>query len=89
MHERHAEIAESRRTADAETRAARFRVVCWAGVQCVAWSAVGIAMLMWSVHTTDQQWARPVFLGGLVVGNAGILATIVRLQSALDRVENS
>ena len=41
------------------------------------------------MHTTDLRWARPVFLGGIVIGNAGILATIVRVQTRLDRLEHS
>jgi hypothetical protein len=34
-------------------------------------------MIGWSVHSTDQQVAPVVFWGGLLVGNAGILITMV------------
>ena len=87
--ELYAAIAESRRAAEEDTAAARFRVLVWAGVQCLAWCALGLLMMGWSMHTTDLRWARPVFLGGIVVGNAGILATIVRVQAALDRAEHA
>ena len=87
--ELYAGIAESRRAAEEAAEAARFRVLVWAGVQCLAWGALGLLMMGWSMHTTDLRWARPVFLAGIVVGNAGILATIVRVQAALDRAEHS
>ena len=85
----YAEIAESRRVAEEAAEAERFRVLLRAGLQCVAWGALGLFMMAWSMHTTDLRWARPVFLGGIVVGNAGILATIVRVQAGLDRVQHS
>jgi hypothetical protein len=87
--ELYAEMAESRRRADEATRAERRRAAIRAGVQCVAWSALGIFMIGWSIHTTDQRWARVVFLGGIAVGNSGIVATLLRLQAAFDRIEHS
>lgn len=87
--ELYAEIAERRRRADEAAEAERFRVLAWAAAQCVAWCALGLFMIGWSVHTTDLRWARPVFLGGIAVGNAGLVATIVRLQATLDRLEQS
>jgi hypothetical protein len=39
------------------------------------------------MHTTDLPLAKRVFAGGLVVGNAGVLFTILRTWLALERVD--
>jgi hypothetical protein len=43
---------------------------------CVLSSAIGLFMIAWSVHSTNQQTAPMFFWGGLLAGNAGILVTL-------------
>lgn len=48
------------------------------GVMCLAWSAVGLAIMGWGLHTTDQHLGELAWRGGMIVGYAGILVTLVR-----------
>jgi len=54
----------------------------WANVQaalmCVAWSAVGLVIMGWGLHTTDPDLGQVAWKGGMVVGYTGILLTVVR-----------
>ena len=47
------------------------------GLACIGWSALGILLIGWSLHLRDVQFARVVFWAGLLVGNAGILYTLL------------
>jgi hypothetical protein len=71
------EMATKRR--DAEELA--HRDTLWAHVRtalmCVGWSAAGIFLLMWSCHSTNMMYGRVAFFGGIAVGNAGILFTLL------------
>lgn len=49
----------------------------WTAVRCLCFSAVGIFLLMWSVHTTDRQLGLAAFWGGLGVGNGGIIFALL------------
>ena len=48
-------------------------------LQCWGWCVLGVAMLAWSVHTTSEAYGRIAFWGGLAVGNAGIIFSILGL----------
>lgn len=48
-----------------------------AAVLCLLWMAVGLALVAWAVHTTNEQNGLLAFWGGLFIGNAGILITLV------------
>ena len=50
-----------------------------AAAECWLWLILGLALIAWSVHTTDQRYARIAFLVGLAVGNGGIFYTILSL----------
>ena len=45
---------------------------------CVAWSAGGLACMAWGLHTTNPDLGGIAWRGGVVVGYAGILFTLVR-----------
>jgi hypothetical protein len=48
-------------------------------LQCWGWCLAGIAMIAWSLHTTDERYARAVFWAGLGIGNAGMIFSILGL----------
>jgi hypothetical protein len=62
----------------------------WAHVRtalaCVAWSALGLALMAWGLHTSDPELGQVAWKGGMVVGYAGILFTLIRAHAkAKDR----
>jgi hypothetical protein len=62
----------------------------WAHVRtalaCVAWSALGLALMAWGLHTSDPELGQVAWKGGIVVGYAGILFTLIRAHAtAKDR----
>lgn len=46
-------------------------------LQCFAWAGIGIFGILWSAHTTSLSWGRISFFSGVLVGNAGIIFTIL------------
>jgi len=55
-------------------------------VMCVVWSCAGVLCMAWGLHTTDQQLGQIAMKGGMIVGYAGILFTLVRAHlKAKDR----
>jgi len=58
------------------------RDTLWAHVgtalQCVAWSAAGLAVMAWGLHTNDRDFGEIAWRGGVILGYAGILFTLVR-----------
>ena len=44
---------------------------------CLVWSSIGIYGIGWSLHTGSQIYGRIAFWGGILVGNAGILGTLI------------
>lgn len=64
----------------AESRAAdrdRWLDLLRTGTLCLMWSAIGILAILWSAHTTSVSWGRIAFFGGVLVGNAGIIFTLL------------
>ena len=62
----------------------------WAHVRtaltCVAWSAAGLVIMGWGLHTSDPELGQIAWKAGMVVGYAGILITLIRAHSkAKDR----
>ncbi len=55
-----------------------FRANVQAALMCVAWSAVGLVIMGWGLHTTDPDLGQVAWKGGMVVGYTGILLTVVR-----------
>jgi hypothetical protein len=48
-------------------------------LECIAWCILGLAMIAWSIHSTDQRYAKAIFWAGLGVGNGGIIFSILGL----------
>jgi hypothetical protein len=46
-------------------------------LKCFVWCAVGTFLIAWSAHTTDETLGRAAFWGGLGIGNAGIIFTLL------------
>ena len=57
----------------------------WAGVRtaltCVAWSAIGLALMGVGLHLSDPDLGQIAWKGGMVVGYSGILVTLIRWRS--------
>ncbi len=71
------QMAERRRD---EARAAdrdRTHDFIRAGLECVGWCALGLLAIGWSVTTTDQALGELAFWGGIGVGNAGWLFSVL------------
>lgn len=65
---------------DAESKEAerdKWRDVLLTSLQCLAWSAVGVALILWSAHTTSLTYGKMAFFGGLGIGNGGIIFTLL------------
>jgi hypothetical protein len=78
-HERAAELESLERLARADER----RVLAMGGLALFVSLAIGLASVMMSAHVTSESEGRLWFFGGLVVGNAGILATIAWVGTRL------
>jgi hypothetical protein len=72
------EMARSREAAEIEAERIRRRELILTALWCVVWSMLGLFLLGWSFHTSDDRYARPAFYGGIIVGNAGIIFTLLR-----------
>ena len=46
-------------------------------LQCFAWSGLGIALILWSAHTTSLTHGTIAFWAGVGIGNGGILFTLL------------
>ena len=74
--ERALEIEELER----EDREMRHRAYLRFGVEYLVWLVVGLGMMYWSFLTWDPRLADPLFWGGMIVGDGGMLLVLVRLQ---------
>jgi hypothetical protein len=70
-------IGREREAAELEANRARRRDLVRAGALCVVWMLVGVYLLGWSVHTTDERYGWLAFYGGLIVGNGGMVFTLL------------
>ena len=53
---------------------------------CLVWSAIGIYCIGWSLHTSSRISGRIAFWSGILIGNAGILGTLIHTwRTAEDR----
>ena len=48
------------------------------GLMCLGWSAAGLVVMGLGLHTTDEELGQVFWRGGMVLGYAGILLTMVR-----------
>ena len=73
-----------RRLAEEETEEERRRILFLGAAACLGWCAAGLFCIGWSAHSTNVTPARFAYYAGLLVGNGGILATLLRVKSQLD-----
>jgi hypothetical protein len=55
------------------------------GLEYAVWFSVGLFLLGWSLHTTDSRYAALAFWGGLGLGDAGMLMTLIRARKEAER----
>lgn len=79
------ELARVRETAELEAERARRRELVRAGALCVAWMLLGLYLLAWSMHTTDYAYGRIAFYSGVIVGNVGIIFTLLNTHRRLEK----
>ena len=48
-------------------------------LQCWGWCILGLALIAWSVHTTNETLGRAAFWAGAGIGNAGMIFSILGL----------
>ena len=79
------EMGRAREAAELETERARRRELTRAGVLCIAWMLLGLYLLAWSMHTDDYTYGRIAFYGGVIVGNSGIIFTLLNTHRRLEK----
>jgi len=72
------EMARVREAAELEAERVRRRDMIRTAAFCVGWMVLGLYLIGWSMHTTDDRYAQAAFYAGWIVGNAGIVATLLR-----------
>lgn len=65
------------RTAEEAERDTR-RDLIRTALLCVAWSAIGVYLILWSAHTTNVFYGKVSFFSGLAIGNGGMIYTLLR-----------
>jgi hypothetical protein len=79
------EMGRAREAAElAAERARRFELVR-AALLCITWMLVGLYLLGWSMHTSDEQYGRIAFYSGIIVGNGGIVFTLLNTYRRLEK----
>jgi hypothetical protein len=79
------EMAERREVAEREAERARRRELTRAALLCVGWMLLGLYFLAWSMHTDSYDYGRIAFYGGLIVGNGGIVYTLLETYRRLEK----
>jgi protein-S-isoprenylcysteine O-methyltransferase Ste14 len=70
----------SARRAEEAERAGRdkTRAIVRTALACMGWVALGLFCLMWSAHTTDVKAGWIAVWAGLLIGNGGVVFTLLR-----------
>ena len=55
------------------------------GFEYVVWFFVGLSLMFWSFRTTDSRYAGLFFFGGIGLGDAGMLMTLIRARKEAER----
>jgi hypothetical protein len=71
------ELARKRAEEHERAEGDKRRALALAGLQCVAWSAIGIFSILWSAHTTSVTYGKVAFYGGIGLGNGGVMFTLL------------
>jgi hypothetical protein len=80
------ELEGKRREEHVQAQRDTFWAAVRTGLMCVAWSVAGLAVMGFGLHTNDPEIGGIAWRGGMIVGYAGIVFTLVRWHSkAKDR----
>jgi hypothetical protein len=79
------EMARAREVAEAEAERGRRRELVRTALLCIAWMMIGLYLLGWSMHTSDEHYGRIAFYSGVIIGNAGILYTLLDSYRRLEK----
>ena len=71
------DLAARRETESRSAERDKWRDIISTSLQCLAWAAAGIALILWSAHTTDITYGKAAFFAGLGIGNGGIIFTLL------------
>lgn len=77
--------AEERLAAQLRDDRDRRRLWYRTALACLAWSAAGLYLLGWSMHTTNSRLGWIAFWAGLGIGDGGALWTLVRAWRRAER----
>ena len=81
MEERALEIEQLEKEVRAQTRYLFIRY----GFEYLVWFVVGLYLLYWSFHTTDTRYAGLAFWGGIGLGDAGMVWSLIRARDDAER----
>lgn len=70
-------MAERRREEAVQANRDKLRDYVVTALMCFVWCGVGVFLIAWSAHTTDETMGRAAFWGGLGIGNTGIIFTLL------------
>ena len=79
------EMARVRDAAETEAERARRWELVRAAILCLVWMLLGLYLLGWSFHTDDYLYGRIAFFGGVIVGNGGIIFTLMNTYRRLEK----
>jgi hypothetical protein len=68
-----------------ETRSQKRSLYLRFGCEYVVWFFVGLSFMFWSFRTTDSRYAGLFFFGGIGLGDAGMLLTLIRARKEAER----
>ena len=80
--ERALEIEQFEKEVRAQTRYLYLRY----GSEYIVWLVVGLFLTGWSLHTTDTRYAGLAFWGGIGLGDAGMLWTLIRARQDAEKL---
>jgi hypothetical protein len=79
------EMGRAREAAELESQRGRRRELLRASALCIAWMLLGLYLLAWSMHTTSFEYGHVAFYSGVIVGNAGIIFTLLNTYRRLEK----
>lgn len=81
LEERALEIEQREKEFRRQTRSLYLRY----GLEYAVWFSIGVFLLGWSMHTTDSRYAGLAFWGGLILGDGGMILTLVRARHEAEK----
>ncbi|HET7553679.1 MAG TPA: hypothetical protein VFK04_20465 [Gemmatimonadaceae bacterium] len=71
------ELGRKRREESVLANRDKVRDLAFSALLCWFWAGAGLACIAWSLHTTVLWLGKTAFWGGIAIGNAGILFTLL------------